>query len=83
MDGHSSLIKPSLVSLEPLPNVEAVELLKRYLAMAEKGGLNAVAVVACLGDGGVSTDWDNEGWTHKFTLVGGLESMKQRVLEGE
>jgi hypothetical protein len=63
------------------PNPELVVLLKDVLALAEKGELQSLALVALQSDGSVASGYSFETGFKVFTLVGLLEQMKQLTLE--
>jgi hypothetical protein len=64
---------------DPVP--EVVEQLRKRLAQAESGEIRAIATVAILENGNISTAWNSNGGF--WTLVGAIDWLKHRMLSGE
>lgn len=77
-------INPDVVSVEAArgePIQEIIDLLMDYLALAESGELQALAIsgVARRSDGRVHTYWDWEAANHKFTLSGAANVLNVEI----
>lgn len=60
-------------------NAESVAILKEYLAMAEAGEIQAVAVAGVRGDG--STQTQSSSTDHFQTLLGAVAVLQHRMIE--
>ena len=60
-------------------NAESVSILKEYLAMAESGEIQAVAVAAIRPDG--SSQTQSSSTDHFQTLIGSVAVLQHRMIE--